>query len=102
MNRDVDIWKQGPTADTSSISLQGAKGGTLKNTGLRERNGTSLKASSSEEDAQEICELKFKATQKTHEYKLLAKGGTILKKDIGANAASDSEPENDGGNSIAS
>ena len=60
----------------------------LKNAGLKERDGTFLKASLNKEDAQEIYELKFKTAQKTYEYKLLAKDGTILEKDMETNAAS--------------
>ena len=69
---------------------------------LKERDGTFLKASLNKEDAQEIYELKFKTAQKTYEYKLLAKDGTILEKDMETNAASGSEPENNKGNSTAS
>ena len=102
LDRDVDTWKQGPAADTSPISLQDAKNRMLKNAGLKERDGTFLKASLNKEDAQEIYELKFKTAQKTYEYKLLAKDGTILEKDMETNAASGSEPENNKGNSTAS
>ena len=56
LDRDVDTWKQGPAADTSPISLQDAKNRMLKNAGLKERDGTFLKASLNKEDAQEIYE----------------------------------------------
>ena len=102
LDRDVDTLKQGSAADTSPISLQEAKNRMLKNAGLKERDGTFLKASLNKEDAQEIYELKFKTAQKTYEYKLLAKDGTILEKDMETNAASGSEPENNKGNSTAS
>ena len=74
----MEAKKQASLTAVSTLSLEEAKKQMLKNAGLKEGDGTFVKASLKKEDAQEIYELKFKTAQKTYAYKLLAKDGTIL------------------------
>lgn len=82
LDRDVEAVKQMASTKTSSISLEEAKKRVLQDAGLKESEAAFLQTASKKEDGQNIYELKFKAGQKTYEYKLLAKNGTILEKDM--------------------
>ena len=79
---DVEAKKQASLTAVSTLSLEEAKKQMLKNAGLKEGDGTFVKASLKKEDAQEIYELKFKTAQKTYAYKLLANYFSILEKDM--------------------
>ncbi len=99
---DVEAKKQASLTAVSTLSLEEAKKQMLKNAGLKEGDGTFVKASLKKEDAQEIYELKFKTAQKTYAYKLLAKDGTILEKDMETNASVGSETKSNKDKSTAS
>lgn len=83
LDREVEGLKENvPSQAVSSITLEEAKKLVLQDAGVKAADGNFTKTASKQDDGLAVYEIEFQTAQKAYEYKLLAKDGTIIKKDV--------------------
>ena len=83
LDREVEGLKENvPSQTVSSITLEEAKKLLLQDAGVKAADGNFTKTASKQDDGLAVYEIEFQTAQKAYEYKLLAKDGTIIKKDV--------------------